>query len=171
MLQRSIGLMRCPHGNGLAMRHVPNGGIDPNSFRYHIAATVLARRFPVSPSRRCVPRWANAPDRVQGPLPGSWLVRPEPTAHVGSMFSVDEATAQAIRQAFEESGELSAVVELRRHFPGITDNENARLCVRAIIGWRPLPPRRTTGAPVQIIFGVTTALPIPTIEAGDVQRR
>jgi hypothetical protein len=27
------------------------------------------------------------------------------------MFSVDEATAAAIRQAFEKSGELSAVVE------------------------------------------------------------
>jgi hypothetical protein len=56
------------------------------------------------------------------------------------MFSVDEATAAAIRQAFEESGELSAVVELRRHFPGIADNENARLCVRAIANWKPLPP-------------------------------
>jgi hypothetical protein len=39
------------------------------------------------------------------------------------MFSVDEATAAAIRQVFEESGELSAVVEFRRHFPGIKDNE------------------------------------------------
>jgi hypothetical protein len=61
------------------------------------------------------------------------------------MFSVDETTAEAIRQAFEESGELSAVVELRRHFPGISDNENARLCVRAIASWKPLsplPPKR-----------------------------
>jgi hypothetical protein len=33
------------------------------------------------------------------------------------MFSVDEATAAAIGQVFEESGELSAVVELRRPFP------------------------------------------------------
>jgi hypothetical protein len=31
-------------------------------------------------------------------------------------------------------------VELRRHFPGITDHANARLCVRAIAGWQPLPP-------------------------------
>jgi hypothetical protein len=62
------------------------------------------------------------------------------------MFSVDEATAAAIRQVFEDSGELSAVVELRRHFPGIADNENARRCVRAIAGWTPLPlqlPKRT----------------------------
>jgi hypothetical protein len=56
------------------------------------------------------------------------------------MFSVDETTAEAIRQVFEESGELSAVVELRRHFPGIKDNAAARLCVRAIAGWKPLPP-------------------------------
>jgi hypothetical protein len=59
---------------------------------------------------------------------------------VCTMFSVDETTAEAIRQAFEESGELSAEVELRRHFPGISDNENARLCVRAIASWKPLPP-------------------------------
>jgi hypothetical protein len=56
------------------------------------------------------------------------------------MFSVDEATAAAIRRAFEESGELSAVAELRRQFPGIADNANARRCVRAIAAWRPLPP-------------------------------
>jgi hypothetical protein len=56
------------------------------------------------------------------------------------MFSVNEATAAAIRQVFEENGELSAVVEFRRHFPGIKDNEAARLCVGAIAGWKPLPP-------------------------------
>ena len=56
------------------------------------------------------------------------------------MFVVDEPTAAAIRKAYLESGELSAVVELRRRFPGITDNENARLCVRTIADWQPLPP-------------------------------
>jgi hypothetical protein len=56
------------------------------------------------------------------------------------MFTVDEPTAAAIRKAYEESGELSAVVELRRHFPGIADNENARLCVRTIASWQALPP-------------------------------
>ncbi len=39
------------------------------------------------------------------------------------MFTVDEATAAAIRKAYVESGELSAMIELRRHFPGIADNE------------------------------------------------
>jgi hypothetical protein len=56
------------------------------------------------------------------------------------MFTVDAATAAAIRKAYAEGGELSAVVELRRHFPGIADNENARLCVRTIASWQPLPP-------------------------------
>ena len=62
------------------------------------------------------------------------------------MFCVDEATAEAIRRVYLDSGEFSAVVELRRHFPGLIDNENTRLCVRAIAGWQPLPlqplPRR-----------------------------
>ena len=33
---------------------------------------------------------------------------------------------------------VPAIVELRWHFPGIVDNENARLCVRTIAGWQPL---------------------------------
>ena len=53
------------------------------------------------------------------------------------MFCVDEATAESIRNAFYENGELSAVIELRRHFPLITDNVLGRECVRAIAGWRP----------------------------------
>ncbi len=61
-------------------------------------------------------------------------------SHVQAMFVVDEPTAAAIRKAYLESGELSAVVELRQRFPGIVDNENARLCVRTIASWQPLPP-------------------------------
>ena len=60
------------------------------------------------------------------------------------MFVVDEETAEAIRRAWEEGGELAGVVELRRHFPLIADNEQARRCVRAIVGWgqsRPAPDR------------------------------
>ena len=57
------------------------------------------------------------------------------------MFAVDEATAAAIRAAFDRRGELSAVVELRRHCPGIADNEQARACVRTIASWKPLPPK------------------------------
>ncbi len=57
------------------------------------------------------------------------------------MFTVDEVTAAAIRTAFDRGGELNAVVELRRHYPGITDNEQARACVRTIAAWKPIPPK------------------------------
>ena len=52
------------------------------------------------------------------------------------MFMVTEADATAIREAFDRAGELAAVVELRQRFRGITDNEQARRCVRSIVGWR-----------------------------------
>jgi hypothetical protein len=48
--------------------------------------------------------------------------------------------AAAIRTAYEQDGEMSAAIELRRLFPGITDNTKARECVRSIAGWRPLSP-------------------------------
>jgi hypothetical protein len=57
------------------------------------------------------------------------------------MFTVTEAEAAAIRTAFEQSGELSAAVELRRLFPLITDTMQARECARTIAGWKPLAPR------------------------------
>ncbi len=60
------------------------------------------------------------------------------------MFCVDEATAEAIRRVFDEEGELSAVIELRRHFPLITDTARGRECVRIIAGWRPVPPLAKT---------------------------
>jgi hypothetical protein len=56
------------------------------------------------------------------------------------MFVVNEAEAAAIRAAFEDGGELSASVELRRLFPGLANNENTRICARTIAGWDPLPP-------------------------------
>ena len=54
------------------------------------------------------------------------------------MFVVSEAEAAAIRTAFEQRGEFAAAVELRRLFPGITDNAQARECARTIAGWQPL---------------------------------
>jgi hypothetical protein len=51
------------------------------------------------------------------------------------MFAVSEKEAVAIRAAFEQRGEMSAAIELRRLFPGISDNMQARQCVRAIAGW------------------------------------
>jgi hypothetical protein len=57
------------------------------------------------------------------------------------MFTVDEATAEAIRRAYDEGGELSGIVEFRQHFPLITDNAKAGECVRIIAGWQPPPDR------------------------------
>jgi len=62
------------------------------------------------------------------------------------MFIVSEADAEAIRAAFYEQGEFSAAIEVRRRFPGITDNVEARRCAQTIAGWKPLPapPRPVT---------------------------
>ena len=59
--------------------------------------------------------------------------------HIWQMFIVTEEDAAAIRAAFDQDGDLSAVVELRRRFPGITDNAHARTCAQSIAGWTPLP--------------------------------
>jgi hypothetical protein len=59
--------------------------------------------------------------------------------HVFGMFVITEADAAAIRAVFNQEGELSAAIELRRRFPGVTDNAKARACARSIAGWTPLP--------------------------------
>jgi hypothetical protein len=59
--------------------------------------------------------------------------------HATGMFIVTEADAAAIRAVFGQDGELSAAIELRRRFPGITDNAKARAHARGITGWTPLP--------------------------------
>jgi hypothetical protein len=61
------------------------------------------------------------------------------------MFVVSDAEAAAIRAAFERGGELSAAVELRRLFPGVTDTAKARECARAIAAWKPLRRVRPPG--------------------------
>ena len=53
-----------------------------------------------------------------------------PPSHAPRMFVVTEAEAAAIR-TFEQRGELSAAVELRRLFPGITDNVQAHDLARS----------------------------------------
>jgi hypothetical protein len=50
------------------------------------------------------------------------------------MFVITETDAAAIRAVFSQEGELSAVIELRRRFPGVTDNAKARACARSIAG-------------------------------------
>jgi hypothetical protein len=73
--------------------------------------------------------------------------------NVRPMFLVTDAVATTIRAVFTQDGELAAAIELRRLFPGITDNAMAWAHVRTIAGWQPAPqppapvtrltPRRT----------------------------
>jgi hypothetical protein len=53
-----------------------------------------------------------------------------PHFHARQMFVVSEEKAVAIRDAFDRGGEFAVGVELRRRFPGIGDNEQARRCAR-----------------------------------------
>jgi hypothetical protein len=50
------------------------------------------------------------------------------------MFVLTEAQAATIRATYKQRGELSAVVELRRLFPGVDNIALARECVRTIAG-------------------------------------
>jgi hypothetical protein len=65
------------------------------------------------------------------------------------MFLVNETDAAAIRAVFEKEGELSAAIELRRLFPGVTDNARARECARTIAGWKPLPAAASQITPLR----------------------
>jgi len=69
--------------------------------------------------------------------------------HALAMFMVTEADAAAIRAAFHEEGELSAIIELRQRFPGITDHAQARACARTIAGWQQLPLAPCPVAPLR----------------------
>jgi hypothetical protein len=62
--------------------------------------------------------------------------------HPAGMFVVTEAEAAAIRAVYEQRGEFSAAIELRRLFPAVTDTAQARACARTIAGWKPLPVSR-----------------------------
>ena len=55
------------------------------------------------------------------------------------MFAITEAEAASIRAVYQQRGELSAAVELRRHFPGIPDDAQARKWARVFASWKPLP--------------------------------
>jgi hypothetical protein len=70
-----------------------------------------------------------------------------PPPHPAGMFVVTEAEAAAIRAVYEQHGEFSAAVELRRLFPGVTDNAQARECARTIAGWQPLPVKPLLARP------------------------
>ncbi len=68
--------------------------------------------------------------------------------HLSGMFMINEDDAAVIRAAYFDEGELSAAIELRRRFPGISDNAKAHECARTIAGWRPeLRWSRPVGSP------------------------
>jgi hypothetical protein len=69
------------------------------------------------------------------------------------MFVVTEADAAAIRAVFEQRGEFSAAIELRRRFPGITDNAQARESARTIASWRQLRPLKGIPKPPRLRRG------------------
>jgi hypothetical protein len=66
------------------------------------------------------------------------------------MFIVSEADAALIRAAYEQKGELSAAIEVRRLFPGITENAEARACARTIAGWTPRPAAACQITPLRL---------------------
>ena len=57
------------------------------------------------------------------------------------MFSISDKDIAAIQIAFERGGELSATIEVRRIFPGIPDNAEARRVALTIAGWGSMSER------------------------------
>jgi hypothetical protein len=73
---------------------------------------------------------------------------------LSGMFIVSDAEAAAIRATYEQGGEFAAAVELRRLFPGVTDNAEAREYARTIAAWKPLQvPVRRVGRMVRLEVG------------------
>jgi hypothetical protein len=85
---------------------------------------------------------ADASRRGESPRPRSRfypvLARPSASSEEAGACRRD-TVAIAIRAVYQQRGEFAAAVELRRLFPGITDNAQARECARTIAGWKPLP--------------------------------
>ena len=60
------------------------------------------------------------------------------------MFSISDKDIAAIQTAFARGGELAARIEVRRLFPGIPDNAEARRIALTIVGWRSMSEARPT---------------------------
>jgi hypothetical protein len=84
------------------------------------------------------PRFRSLVQNVLRYAHGVAVVHPAGRLHAPTMFTVSDAEAAAIRTAFE-GGELSAALEMRRLFPGISDNVKARAFARMITGRTPRP--------------------------------
>jgi hypothetical protein len=55
--------------------------------------------------------------------------------------------AHCARAVYQQYGELSAAVELRQRFPGITATAQARECACTIAGWKPRPLKQLPKRP------------------------
>ena len=75
------------------------------------------------------------------PQPIGHLAAPGPRRHRRRMFSISDKDIAAIQAAFEQGGQLSATIEVRRIFPGIPDNAAALRVALTVAGWEPVSPR------------------------------
>jgi hypothetical protein len=92
----------------------------------------------------CLPgRHSTAKPRIGLPA-AAWITM------LPAMFVVSEADTAAIRTAYEQEGELSAAIEVRRLFRGVTDSAEARACARTIAGWKPLPAAACQITPLRL---------------------
>jgi hypothetical protein len=135
-----------PMAEVIGGRELRQGGapaIDGRDRSTPTAADAADRSTPTAADAadRSTPTAADAADRSTptavdaGPC---WPRRAFPCS--STMFVVTEAEAAAIRAAYQQRGEFSAAVELRRLFPGVTDNAEAVECARTIAGWKPFRP-------------------------------
>ena len=69
-------------------------------------------------------------------IPAAGIVKPLLQGYAPRMFTITEADTDAILAAFDRDGELAAVVELRRRFPGLSENAGLE-ATRMIVRWRP----------------------------------
>jgi hypothetical protein len=76
---------------------------------------------------------------IHGRHPGPQQGMPYALPHAATGVQRHVARPPELRRSTFDRGGLSAAVELRRLFPGVTDNTQARECVRIIAGWKPLP--------------------------------
>lgn len=94
-------------------------------------------------------------ERKEGDARQNTLPNHAQRSHAPAMLVVTDRDATAIRPAFDQGGELSAAIELRRLFPGITDSDQAGTFARAIAGWKPLPMK--SGRPASSLALVAKA--------------
>ena len=64
------------------------------------------------------------------------------------MFSISDKDIASIQAAYESGGQFAATAEVRRLFPGIPDNAEARRIALIIAGWEAIPAKPVEPAPV-----------------------